>query len=71
MSQAPRERVFVSVNLAGQVVIVPAEEHQKQMPAFGSSDDLTLAPTRATKLDVHGHLKLPERIANYLRSVRP
>lgn len=71
MSHPRGELAFISVTSSGHVVVAGVKERQNQMAAIGLPDHLTLAPTPATELDVRGRLKLPERIASYLRSGRP
>ena len=62
------EKVFVSMNSDGQVVITPAEEFRKSLTSLGIDGGQLPAPPQGTaELDSVGRLKLPAEILAYFR----
>lgn len=63
-----REKVFVSMNSEGRVVITPAAIHARALKSIGLDlDRIGASRPQTTEIDTAGRLRLPAGILAYFR----
>ena len=62
-----KDRLYVSINSAGHVEMITAEENRRQMARLEINPAVVAAPWGTTEPESRGRLKLPNDFRRYLQ----